>query len=453
MSDYAHLPETFDGLRESVPEGVTLSERVIDPVIILGKDGTRTVARLAGVRRLRGNKIICFAPDNRHSWVVDDAILRPLPKDAAHLFAMLLGDTDPHNVPYSVAIGLMRNKNAIMEVEPDDDFLRAGRENAEYFDAQFNIPGLAASLLAYQARGVQWMLETINHTGGLILADEMGLGKTLQIIALLLIDPPPLSAPALIVCPTSLIANWVREITRFAKCLTVLIHRGADRVGIYSGLQKTNVVITTYDTMVNDISLLSSFEWSWLICDEAQAIKNPDSNRRQAIVKIPRRRAIAMTGTPVENGLLDLWSLADFAIPGLLGTRREFEKTYPDSMESAKAIGIFTDPILLKRRVIDVAGDLPERIDIDIPLELDEQLVTHYIEVRKTTLARYPVAGALVATLQLQLVCAHPWLRLVDEADDEGVQAAKQPPAHRLDEGSGVGFRSAKQHGLTFGFL
>lgn len=268
------------------------------------------------------------------------------------------------------------------------------------------------------------MRETISRMGGLILADEMGLGKTLQIIALLQLDPPPTRAPALIVCPTSLIANWVREIERFAPALVVMIHRGANRAGIYRELQVANVVITTYDTMVNDVSIFSSFEWSWVICDEAQAIKNPDSNRRKAIIRIPRRRSIPMTGTPVENGLLDLWSLTDFCIPGLLGSRHNFETNYPDSIESAQALATITDPFLLKRKLADVAKDLPERINIDVPLELDSDLAEHYRSVRKATMAKYPTAGALVATLQLQLVCAHPWLRIANEEKDPQAENA-----------------------------
>jgi SNF2 family DNA or RNA helicase len=268
------------------------------------------------------------------------------------------------------------------------------------------------------------MSKTIRHTGGLILADEMGLGKTLQIIALLLMDPPKPSAPALIVCPTSLIANWVREFSRFASGLSVLVHRGPTRAGIYRGLTTTNIVITTYDTLVNDISIFTAFEWSWVVCDEAQAIKNPDSNRRNVLCSVMRRWSIAMTGTPVENSLLDLWSLTDFVIPGLLGTRRDFESDFPDDVESAKALSPITDPIILKRRVTDVAGDLPERLDIDIPLELGVELGEHYIAVRKETLANYPTAGALVATLQLQLICAHPWLRIKKiSSDTEGDDA------------------------------
>jgi SNF2 family DNA or RNA helicase len=418
MSDYATFPEAFEELSECPPHEFSLSERVIDPVIIIGKKGAHSVARLAGVRMLQGIRHLYPAPSNRHTWVVDGTVLRPLPRDTVRLLAETLGDADPDNIPYSVAVRLIRDADCAIGAEPDESFLQAGRDAAEDFDGEIQVPGLTATLFPYQARGVRWMRETIAHTGGLILADEMGLGKTLQIIALLMLEPPSRFAPALIICPTSLIANWVREISCFAADLSVLVHRGANRAGIYKDLQKTSVVITTYDTMVNDISIFSSFEWSWVICDEAQAIKNPDSNRRKAVVTIPRRRTIPMTGTPVENSLTDLWSLADFAIPGLLGPRHKFEAEYSDSVESAKAIGRFTDPVILKRRVVDVAGDLPERIDIDIPLELDEQLAAHYVDVRKKTLAKYPRAGALVATLQLQLVCAHPWLRCIDGSDE-----------------------------------
>ncbi|MGF0239973.1 DEAD/DEAH box helicase [Rhodococcus sp. IEGM1300] len=424
MTDVSRLPEAFEELRSCPPKGFTLSERVIDPVIVIDRVGQSIVACLAGVRVVRGSRSVHRAPSNCHTWVVDGSTIRPLPRDAASVFVELLRGFAPDNLPYSEAVRLIRDTGAVIAAEPDEAFLRAGRVVAEDLEGEIAIPGLTATLFPYQARGVRWMWETIKHTGGLILADEMGLGKTLQIIALLLMDPPKASIPALIVCPTSLIANWVREFERFAVGMTLMVHRGPNRAGIYRELQKANVVITTYDTMVNDISIFSSFEWSWVICDEAQAIKNPDSNRRRAIAAIPRRHAIPMTGTPVENSLLDLWSLTDFAIPGLLGTRCEFEAAYPDSIESAQAVGRFTDPVILKRRVADVAGDLPERINIDLPLELDDQLAEHYLTVRETTLAKYPVAGALVATLQLQLVCAHPWLRR-DEESDSDVEESK----------------------------
>lgn len=419
MTDLSALPEAFDDVRKSLPDGLLLSERVVDPVVVIDKVGREIVARLSGSRLVRGVKQIYAAPSNRHAWVLDSNTIRPLPRDALSVFEAALNGANPDSLPFSEAVRLIRAKDLDLAVEPSASFLQAGCALSEKLEGELDVPGLTATLYPYQARGVHWMRETIAHTGGLILADEMGLGKTLQIIALLLLDPPQESAPALIICPTSLIANWVRELTRFAPGLSVLVHRGSERAGIYRDLQKTHVVIATYDTMVNDIALFSCIEWSWVICDEAQAIKNPDSNRRKAIETIPRRRCIPMTGTPVENSLMDLWSLVDFAIPGLLGSRGEFEQAYPDSVDSAQAVGAITDPVILKRRVADVAGDLPERIDVDLPLELDGLLVEHYLQVRQETREKYPVAGALVATLQLQLVCAHPWLRCLHENDQD----------------------------------
>lgn len=427
MTDLYLLPKSFEDICAKLPDGFSVSERVIDPTIIIDRVGSQIVARLAGTRIVKGIRHFYPAPSNHHSWVVDGDTIHPIPRDVSSVFGQKLKGSNPDNLPYSEAIRLLRDTGTAMDAEPSDAFRKAGKIAAEEFDCEIVVPGLTATLFPYQARGVRWMWETINHTGGLILADEMGLGKTIQIIALLLLEPPKSDSPALIVCPTSLIANWQRELFRFASGLTVMVHRGSNRTGIYRGLQTASVVITTYDTMLNDIAIFSSFEWSWVICDEAQAIKNPDSNRRKAIITIPRRRTIPMTGTPVENSLLDLWSLADVAIPGLLGSRREFETEYPDSVDSAQAVGRLCDPLILKRRVADVAGDLPERIDIDVPLELDDQLIDHYMQVREATIARYPVAGALVATLQLQLVCAHPWLRNVSEKDPLGEYAEILP--------------------------
>lgn len=427
MHSLANFPHSFELLRTNTPTGFNLSERVIDPIIIVDREDRNIVARLAGARAYKGQVIISLSPSNRHAWVADEAVIRPLPRDSAQIFAEKLQGVDPDNLRYPEAVRLMRESDSYIRVEPSEAFLKAGRVVAEDLGSEIAIPGLTATLFPYQACGVHWMHETIKQTQGLILADEMGLGKTIQIIALLLIDPPTESEPALIVCPTSLIANWVQEFTKFASGLRVMVHRGPNRAGIYRGLQKANVVITTYDTMLNDISLFSSLEWSWVICDEAQAIKNPDSNRRKAVVTIPRLRTIPMTGTPVENSLLDLWSLADFAIPGLLGSRSDFEAAYPDSLESAQAIGLLTDPLILKRRVADVAADLPERINVDVPLELGNDLAEHYLQVRKSTLEKYPIAGALVATLQLQLFCAHPWLRNDDEHDYESDDASIVP--------------------------
>ncbi|PWL33383.1 MAG: ATP-dependent helicase [Marivita sp. XM-24bin2] len=412
------MPITFDAVVAEFSDRFSVSERVLDPALRIGNGTLRLAARLGGIRTLRGTQTFIEAPSPRHAWVLDGNTIRPLPQDTPDMVNEILEGADPQDVPFALGVRLTQEPNELILIEADPDVFRSGRAAADELVSAVVIPGLDAKLFPYQARGVQWMWQTARRTGGLILADEMGLGKTLQIIALLMIDPPPQTAPALIVCPTSLIANWVREIRRFAPSLSILVHRGAYRAGIFRDLQVASVVITTYDTMVNDVAVLSSLEWSWLICDEAQAVKNPESNRRQALATIPRRYAIPMTGTPVENTLLDLWSLVDLAVPGMLGERSVFEVEYPDTLEAGQGLAQLTDPVILKRRVADVAGDLPERIDVDLPVLLDDDLARQYELVRQSTLEKYPVAGALVATLQLQLFCAHPWLRSQDDAQD-----------------------------------
>jgi SNF2 family DNA or RNA helicase len=201
---------------------------------------------------------------------------------------------------------------------------------------------------------------------------------------------------------------------------------------VTSGLQRSQVVLATYDTVVNDIAIFSGMQWKWLICDEAQALKNPDSNRRKAISTVPRQFAVPMTGTPVETSLLDLWSLADLAIPGLLGDRDRFETEYPDQEDSARTLAKLTDPVVLCRKVRDVAGDLPDRIDIDVPLELGDRLSERYRQVLADTLEKYPVAGNLVATGQLQLFCAHPWLQGRDAPDGDDDASLVSDPSVSL---------------------
>lgn len=407
----AAWPLTFEEVKQSPPDGYFPVPVVQEPAILIQNDEMPFTARPAACIRKKG--IISYVPVVRPgaNYVADGAQLKPLPRDIHEVFLTTLNGKDPDNLKFADVIALIRSKTADIPIVISTPVFESANSAAETKNLPVTIPGLNATLYPYQDHGIAWMSHCICITGGLILADQMGLGKTLQIIGLLLLHPPTPETPALIVCPTTLIANWTREIEKFAPGMTIMIHRGAGRAGIYKHLMATQVVITTYDTVVSDISILRSVPWKFVIADEAQAIKNPASQRRGALIQIPRNHSIAMTGTPVENSLKDLWSLADFAIPGILGTETEFDLRYPDSTQGAADLSAITAPFILKRKVADVAADLPERIDCDLPVELDDALSREYEQIRNDTLQKYPKAGALVATGQLQLFCAHPWLR------------------------------------------
>lgn len=425
----ADLPEQFSEAVKHLPPGFDTSDRIVSPILAISRTGAAFSVSLGGKRVIRDRVVTGWAPSISHNWVVEDKTMRPLPTDIGDAIRQLLRGANPQALTFAEVVSLLAKPGDLIAVEADETVFTPARTDADQLSEQLDIVGLQATLFPYQARGVQWMLQIGRHTGGFILADEMGLGKTIQIIAVLLAEPPSPQSPALIICPTSLLANWRKEILKFAPELSVMIHRGSHRTGISTGLQRAQVVITTYDTLVNDETIFLGVDWSWLVCDEAQALKNPDAQRRKVVANLPRRRGVPMTGTPVETSLLDLWSLADLAIPGLLGSREDFETRFPDDEASARSLAQLTNPIILRRRVADVANDLPERIDIDVPLELGPELSARYEQVLAETLERYPVAGALVATGQLQLFCAHPWLQGSGDPDsDDNAEISRAQP-------------------------
>ena len=390
----------------------SFSERLQNPVLHIERKEGRYTASLGTDIRKAGQ--VHFVPclSNQHNWVVDSGRIKPLPHDAPEIICKALSGSDFKDLSYPVVLKLIRNGIEGIEISVAPSVT----EKANARSASMSLPsvteGLNATLYPYQEHGVAWLNETLKTIGGAILADEMGLGKTLQIIAILLIDKPFPDRPAVIVCPTTLIANWCREIHKFAPSLTLLVHRGNDRTGYYKDLMRSDIVVTTYYTLVNDITMFKGIDWSYVICDEAQAVKNPESKRRIALSTLPRRYTIPVTGTPIENSLVDLWSLADLAIPGILGEKETFSALYPDTEEGAQELSTFSDTIILKRQVKDVANDLPERTDVDLPVELDTAAIEEYEKIREETIAEYGVAGKLVAVGQLAIYCAHPWLRL-----------------------------------------
>jgi len=272
------------------------------------------------------------------------------------------------------------------------------------------IVGLEGVLYPYQVSGVGFMSMVAEQGVGCILGDEMGLGKTAQVIAVLQIEKNAGRGPSLVVAPATLLENWRRELVQFAPSLTILKHAGADRAGVASKLLGVDVVLVSYDTVIRDEEILNQISWNVLTLDEAQAIKNPDAQRTEVVKRLPRRVSIAVTGTPLENRLDDLWSLADFAMPGLLGERGSFISQFGNDLEDAARLAPIVAPMLLRRKVLDVARDLPERIEVPQALQMSSALAQVYETLRVHTLEEFGPAGGLVATTRLRMLCAHPSL-------------------------------------------
>lgn len=277
-------------------------------------------------------------------------------------------------------------------------------------EPELSIPNLKATLYEYQRIGVTFLRLVAEQGVGCILADEMGLGKTLQVIALLALEQDAGRGPSLIIAPSTVLENWRRELERFAPSLEVLIHAGGSRSGVPSILEAFDVVVTSYDTAVRDQTLLGEIQWNVLAIDEAQAIKNPEAQRTIALKGLSRRVSIAVSGTPVENRLEDLWSLSDFALPRLLGDRAFFRATYSDTTSDAKQLSRIVSPIMLRREVSSVAGDLPLRLEIPQALTMSRSLALLYESSRLACIGAHGNSPALAAIAYLRQLCAHPQL-------------------------------------------
>ena len=232
------------------------------------------------------------------------------------------------------------------------------------------IAGLAASLRPYQARGVAWMKFLTDHGFGALLADDMGLGKTVQTIAWILTQLPAGGAgPFLVVAPLTLLANWRHELARFAPGLKVYVHQGETRHlarGFRRMTADAQVVVTSYSLLVRDYAILRETAWRGLVLDEAQAIKNPDTQVARAARALGAPRRVALTGTPVENTAADVWSLEEFLNPTFLGERRAFLERFakPLAQDERSAAGRrlrhALEPFVLRRLKGDpeIAGEL-----------------------------------------------------------------------------------------------
>lgn len=312
--------------------------------------------------------------------------------------------------------------------------------------------GLQGTLRKYQVDGFSWLMFLRQFGLGACLADDMGLGKTIQWITYVLKvrELEPHAGASMLICPTSLIGNWQRELERFAPGLRVYLHYGANRIRdeqLAEEIRKTDVVITTYTLALMDRELLGSFSWNSLCLDEAQNIKNSYAKRSAAIRKLHARHKIALTGTPMENHLTELWSIFDFVNPGYLGTLAQFRRTYVNRIERGrdtewmKFVQRLVQPFLLRRLKRDpmIQMDLPEKNEskIYIPLTAEQALV--YEQTLQTLfedLERLdPMerrGRVLTALTKLKQVCNHPSLVLKDRGF--GREASRSGKLTRLLE-------------------
>lgn len=300
-------------------------------------------------------------------------------------------------------------------------------------------------LRPYQVRGLSWMAFLDRVGLGPCLADDMGLGKTIQLLAMLLHErtpapdgAPTIVAPTLLVVPMSIVGNWMREAHRFAPSLKVLVHHGTDRKtgeAFLDAALKSDLIITTYALVNRDLEQLSKVGWHRVVLDEAQNIKNPSAKQSKAVRSLDAPRRIALTGTPLENRLSELWSILDFCNPGLMGGGEEFRRTFAVPIERfhdkgrSRQLKGLVRPFILRRLKTDpsVITDLPEKIEGKEHCRLTAEQATLYENCVKTMLAEVDRTegirrrGVVLTTLiRLKQICNHPAQFLKGRAEGEG---------------------------------
>ncbi|QNE79482.1 ATP-dependent helicase [Streptomyces finlayi] len=292
-------------------------------------------------------------------------------------------------------------------------------------------PGLDATLRDYQLRGLAWLDRMTSLGLGGCLADDMGLGKTITVIALHLHRAH--SAPTLVICPASLLGNWHREINRFAPGVPVRRFHGTDRS---LAEPDDGFVLTTYGTMRSSAAQLAAHTWGLVVADEAQHVKNPHSSTAKALRTIPAPARVALTGTPVENNLSELWALLDWTTPGLLGPLKAFRARHARIVENTgTAAGLGNEeaverlsrlvrPFLLRRKKSDpgIAPELPPKTETDHAVFLTREQVTLYEAAVRETMAHIEASegiarrGLIMKLLSsLKQICNHPAQYLKEE--------------------------------------
>lgn len=326
-------------------------------------------------------------------------------------------------------------------VERNHAFKELVQNIREPADMEFDIPKeLTAVLREYQKFGFKW-LKTLSVYGmGGILADDMGLGKTLQVIALVLSERLERGVhPSLVVVPTSLVYNWCAEVEKFAPCLKVTAVSGSreERQKQMEDIAQSDLVITSYPLIRRDIDDYRGLVFRYCILDEAQYIKNPDSLNAKSVKSINAERRFALTGTPVENSLTELWSIFDFILPGYMFSHTRFVQRYEapiargEGRKELEELGRQIRPFILRRLKTDVLSELPEKIENKMVAELTDEQRKVYLaylqkakeevekEIKENGFERSQLK-ILAALTRLRQICCHPSVFLQDYQGESG---------------------------------
>ncbi len=319
-------------------------------------------------------------------------------------------------------------------------------------------------LRPYQLKGVSWLAFLKQFGFGACLADSMGLGKTIQLITLLLLDREHSARqngsspnPTLLVCPMSIVGNWQRELSRFAPSLKVMIHHGHERLSGEAFVEEAkqhDVVITTYSLALRDKEHLSTVEWEYVVVDEAQNIKNETAKQTQAIKSLHARHRIALTGTPVENRLSELWSIMEFLNPGYLGSGTDFRKKFSIPIERyhdadrAEVLKRVIQPFVLRRLKTDksIIADLPEKMEMKVFCNLTQEQASLYEAVVKEMMEKIEESdgiqrkGLVLSTLlKLKQICNHPAHFVADGSSLPGRSGKLERLEEMLEEALAAG--------------
>lgn len=307
-------------------------------------------------------------------------------------------------------------------------------------------PKLQGTLREYQKRGVSWLqyLEQLGLNG--CLADDMGLGKSVQVITQLVNEKESKEnvPPTLLIAPTSVVGNWQKEIAKFAPHLQVIVHHGSNRIKQSAefklAIEQHDIVITSFTLARQDEKLLQSVKWQRVVIDEAQNIKNPKTAQTRAILKLSSHHRLALTGTPVENRLLDLWSIFNFLNPGYLGKEAQFRKSFEipiqkdNNRRKSTTLKKLVEPLILRRVKTDksIINDLPEKVEQKLYCNLTKEQASLYEAVVKDVTEQVESAegiqrkGLILSTLlKLKQICNHPAQFLQDGSEFSTVRSHK----------------------------